>query len=215
MFKSYLMIVNWCNSVTHCEGFFQFYTDYIYHAWPRWAWSYTVGPQLYLRGFTVIEHLEICRVYISRDHTYQVATPSLAKMRGSFCLVRLLKTFNPVSNPLGLVHAVPEMLLHGPVWTDLAELMSRWKTLDSLNTDRTEGLHMALSVYPVLFRNHKLHIKQHVVITLTSRYLSVFILYAVASHLNQSASMPEWFKPFTSMFVIWLPAIKNYFKRRL
>lgn len=118
---------------------------------------------------SVIEHLGICRVYISRDHTYQVATPSLAKMRGSFCLVRLLKTFNPVSNPLGFVHSVPEMLPHGPVWTDVAELMSRWRTLDSLNADRTKGLHMALSVYPVLFRNHKLHSKQHVVITLTSR----------------------------------------------
>lgn len=167
----------------------------------RWGHSCTWGG-----SHSVMEHLGICRVYISRDHAYQVATPSLAKMRGSFCLVRLLKTFNPVSNPLGFVHSVPEMLLHGPVWTDLAELMSRWRTLDSLNTDRTKGLHMALSVYPVLFRNHKLHSKQHVLITLTSRYLSVFI--AIASHLNQSASMHEWFKPLTSMFVFWLRALK-------
>lgn len=169
----------------------------------RWGHSCTWGG-----SHSVSEHLGICSVYVSRDHTYQVATPSLAKMRGSFCLVRLLKTFNPVSNPLGFVHSVPEMLLHGPVWTDLAELMSRWKTLDSLNTDCTKGLHMALSVYPVLLRNHKLHSKQHVVTILTSRYLSVFIFYAVASRLNQSGSMQEWFKPLTSMFVIRFPAIK-------
>lgn len=87
-------------------------------------------------------------MHISSDHvTYQVATPSLARIRDSFCLVRLLKTFNPVSNPLGFVHFFPESLLHDPLWTDRAAPMSRRRTLASLNTDRPEGLHMALSLY--------------------------------------------------------------------
>lgn len=61
------MIVNSGNSVIHWEVgfllyFLQLYINYIYHAWPRWAWSYTVGPQLYLRRVTsrVIVHRLIC-----------------------------------------------------------------------------------------------------------------------------------------------------------
>lgn len=36
-----------------------------YHAWPRWAWSYTVGPQLYLR------HNARLRYYVAM-HVYSV-----------------------------------------------------------------------------------------------------------------------------------------------
>lgn len=39
---------------------------------------------------------------------YQVATRSLARIRGSFFLLRLLKVTTPVSNPLGVVHALSE-----------------------------------------------------------------------------------------------------------
>lgn len=114
-------------------------------------------------------------------------------MRGSFCLVRLLKTFNPVSNPLGFVHFVPEALLHGPAWTDRAAPMSRRRTLASLNTDRTKGLHMAMSVYPALIHewtwDNKLHGEQYALVTVqTVRSLSVFMLFAVTSPLNYNAS---------------------------
>lgn len=176
-----------------------FYIGYIYHAWPRWAWSYTVGPQLYLRKFTYYcACLNMFSTYKQLSCvSYQVATPSLARMRGSFCLVRLLKTFKPVSNPLGFVHFVPETLLPGPVWTDRAAPMSRRRTLASLNTDRTKGLHMAMSVYPTLINDwnwdNKMHSEQYDLVTIqTLRSLSVFMLFAVISPLNYYASFEHY-----------------------
>lgn len=64
--------------------------------------------------------------YISYDDIpYQVATPSLARMSGSFCLVRLLNVFKPVSNPLGLTHLFPETLPQAPFDPTLTALTGR------------------------------------------------------------------------------------------
>lgn len=50
----------------------------------------------------------VCSGQSGSGESYQVATPSLLRMRGSFCLVRLLKVFTPVSNPLGLTQVWPD-----------------------------------------------------------------------------------------------------------
>lgn len=69
-------------------------------------------------------------------------------MRGSFCLVRLLKVFKPVSNPSGLIHVFPETPQQDPLsllvtaLTDRPALRTPWKTCAFPNTDLTECLHI-------------------------------------------------------------------------
>lgn len=72
---------------------------------------------------------------------YQVATPSLARIRGSFCLVRLLKVFKPVSNPLGLIHFPPDTPLQDPFDLNL-KVWTVTKPFASDDSDLTLFLHI-------------------------------------------------------------------------
>lgn len=77
-------------------------------------------------------------VFIISD-LYQVATPSLARMSGSFCLLRLLKVCTAVSKPPGRVHFFPETLLQDPFsltgWAELRiELSERLHMLTATPT---------------------------------------------------------------------------------
>lgn len=69
----------------------------------------------------------------SGQSPYQVATPSLVRIRGSFCLLRLLKVFKPVSKPLGLTHSLPDTLQLGPWDVD--------RTVTAGESPGTGGLH--------------------------------------------------------------------------
>lgn len=69
---------------------------------------------MFLRSFGRVKTAVVKRGLMSFERVqYQVAIPSRARIRGSFCLVRLLKVFKPVSNPVGVTHFL-SLLLHDP-----------------------------------------------------------------------------------------------------
>lgn len=85
-----------------------------------------MGPQLYLLHIDqTIKSVQYSWTFIQNflNLPYQVALPSWAKTRGSFCLVRLLKVFIPVSQPGGWVHlflvSMHRVRTVGFVWTAL------------------------------------------------------------------------------------------------
>lgn len=86
-------------------------------------------------------------------HQYQVASPSLARMRGSFCLVRLLKAFKPVSKPLGFLHFFPVSLQQAPLdvnftpLTDWAALKTPRRSFAFRNTDLPGYTHIVTPRY--------------------------------------------------------------------
>lgn len=107
--KSYLVIANYSNSVIHREAWvllyvLQFYNDYIYHAWPRWAWSYTVGPQLYLRGshktlLCIYEYVQLILTAIT--HHIPGSDTLSCKNEGLFLFSQTVVNLQPRVAPAG------------------------------------------------------------------------------------------------------------------
>lgn len=146
--------VNWGKNRIHCEAWFLTLLHWLYLPCVAQVGVIVHGGSTAVPGG--VKHVLLCiSDYIHHMWaaiTHQVATPSLARTRGSLCLVRLLKTFNPVSNPPGFVHLSPWPLVQGPAWTDRAAPRSRRRTPASLIADRADGLHMALWVHPAFLK---------------------------------------------------------------